>query len=52
MYTFQDFDKDRGTSIYRALNNAITNHLNSDIYETAKTADEYDHQRNSTIMKP
>lgn len=48
MYTYQDFEKD-GKGL-QAITNAITHHLNSDIYKTAKSADEYDHQRNETII--
>ena len=48
MYTYQDFIKDGGE--IKAITNAITNHINSDIYKTAKSADEYDHQRNETIV--
>lgn len=48
MYTYQDFEKD-GKGL-QAITNAITHHLNSDIYKTAKSADEYDHQRNETIL--
>lgn len=47
MYTYQDFIKD-GEGV-QAISNAITHHLNSDAYKTAKSADEYDHQRNETI---
>lgn len=48
MYTYQDFIKDGGKN--QAVTNAITHHLNSDFYKTAKSADEYDHQRNETII--
>lgn len=48
MYTYQDFIND-GEGI-RAIANAITHHLNSNLYKTAKSADEYDHQRNETIV--
>lgn len=48
MYTYQDFIKD-GAGV-NAITNAITHHLNSDLYKTAKSADEYDHQRNETIL--
>lgn len=49
MYTYQDFinENDR----LRAVSTAIVNHLNSDLYKTAKLADEYDHQKNHTIME-
>lgn len=50
MYTYQDFIRDRDTDgILQAINNAVTHHLNSDIYKTALRADNYDHQKNETI---
>ena len=48
MYTYQDFIKE--SDKLQALNSAISNHLHSDMYKIAKSADEYDHQRNETIM--
>lgn len=48
MYSYQDFVND-GEGL-QAITNAITHHLNSDLYKTAKSADEYDHQRNETIL--
>lgn len=48
MYTYQDFIKDGGG--VQAIANSVTHHLNSDLYKTAKSADEYDHQRNETIL--
>lgn len=48
MYTYQDFINDGGGE--KAIANAIIHHLNSDMYKTAKSADEYDHQRNETIL--
>lgn len=48
MYTYQDFIDDGGGN--QAITNAITHHLNSDMYKIAKSADEYDHQRNETIV--
>ena len=48
MYTYQDFEKDGGG--LQAITNAVTHHLNSDIYKTARSADEYDHQKNETIL--
>lgn len=48
MYTYQDFTKE--TSILQGITNAITHHLRSDIYLTAKSADAYDHQKNETIL--
>lgn len=48
LYTYQDFEKD-GKGI-QAISTAIVCHLNSDMYKTAKSADEYDHQRNETIL--
>ena len=49
MYTYQDFinENDR----LRAVSTAIVKHLNSDLYKTAKLADEYDHQKNHTVME-
>lgn len=48
MYTYQDFIDDGGG--IQAITNAITHHVHSDMYKTAKSADEYDHQRNETII--
>lgn len=48
MYTYQDFVRDGGGN--QAIANAVTHHLNSDMYKMAKSADEYDHQRNETIL--
>ena len=48
MYTYQDFINEPNK--LNAINAAISHHLNSDIYKTAKSADEYDHQRNETIL--
>lgn len=50
MFTFQDFEKIKEKSIPQAINVAISNHLNSDMYKIAKSANEYDHQRNETIV--
>lgn len=47
MYTYQDFTKEN--SVTQGVTNAITHHINSEMYKTAKSADEYDHQRNETI---
>lgn len=49
LYTFQDFEKDKNSSVIAAVQNAITHHLNSDVYKIAKSADAYDHQLNETI---
>lgn len=48
LYTYQDFMKE--SNIIQALSTAITNHVRSNAYKTAKEADEYDHQRNTTIL--
>lgn len=48
MYTYQDFINEPNK--LNAINSAISHHLNSDVYKTAKSADEYDHQRNETIL--
>lgn len=51
LYTYQDFERDRASGgVLKAISNAITNHVRSDMYKTAKTADSYDHQRNETIL--
>lgn len=47
MYTYQDFTKEK--DVITGITNAITHHLRSDMYKTALSADEYDHQRNETI---
>lgn len=47
MYTYQDFIAEQ--DVRAALSVAISKHKNSEIYTTAKSADEYDHQRNETI---
>lgn len=48
MYTYQDFINDGGG--IQAITSAIVHHLNSDTYKTATVADEYDHQKNVTIL--
>lgn len=48
MYTYQDFKKEK--SVIEGVQNAIIQHTNSDDYKIAKEADEYDHQRNVTIL--
>lgn len=48
MLTFQDFEK--ATDKTRFIETAISTHLNSDEYKIAKSADEYDHQRNELIL--
>lgn len=47
MYTYQDFVTEPNK--VNAITIAINNHMHSSVYETAKSADEYDHQRNETI---
>lgn len=47
MITFQDFEKE--TDIEKFISIAITSHLNSDHYKIAKSADNYDHQKNELI---
>lgn len=50
MYTYQDFIKDtKQTGEAYAVKTAIQRHLTTEIYKTAKIADEYDQQRNPTI---
>lgn len=48
MYTYQDFTAE--TSTIEAVQTAIQKHLGSEAYKIAKSADEYDHQRNETIL--
>lgn len=48
MLTYQDFEKAKDKVQFIAT--AITTHLNSDEYKIARSADEYDHQRNETIL--
>lgn len=48
MYTYQDFMEE--TSTITAIQTAIQKHCASDMYKMAKSADEYDHQRNETIL--
>lgn len=47
MLTFQDFEK--VTDIPEFISQAIAEHLRSDKYKTAVSADKYDHQLNETI---
>lgn len=47
MYTFQDFLKE--PDVITGVTNAISRHLKSDVYQIAKSADNYDAQRNETI---
>ena len=47
MYTYQDFIAE--TDKIQAITTAITKHINSDEYKVAQDADEYDHQKNTTI---
>lgn len=47
MYTYQDFMKENNRLV--AISTCIENHMNSDMYATAKSADNYDHQKNETI---
>lgn len=47
MYTYQDFTKE--TNKIQAITTAINQHLKSNDYQIAKTADLYDHQQNKTI---
>lgn len=48
MYTYQDFIKE--SSVLDAVTTAIQKHMRSAEYLVAKSADEYDHQRNETII--
>ena len=47
MITFQDFEK--ATDIPKFMAEAISIHQRSEIYEIAKSADNYDKQKNETI---
>lgn len=47
MYTYQDFMAEN--NVVDAISIAISRHKDSEIYRIAKSADEYDHQRNETI---
>lgn len=50
MYTYQDFIKDsEQTGVAYAVKTAIERHITSELYKTARIADEYDKQRNPTI---
>lgn len=52
MLTYQDFEKARSSSGVQAfIGKLIADHEASQMVETAKTADEYDHQRNVTIRE-
>lgn len=48
MYTYQDFTAE--TSTIEAVQTAIQKHIGGEAYKIAKSADEYDHQRNETIL--
>lgn len=48
LLTYQDLEKAKDNITF--IQQAITNHINSDQYKTALSADEYDHQRNETIL--
>lgn len=48
MYTYQDFIRE--SDRLQAISTAIVHHRNSEIYLTAKKADNYDKQLNETIM--
>lgn len=47
MLTFQDFEKETDKASF--VSNAINEHIHSNEYKIAKSADEYDHQRNETV---
>lgn len=48
LLTFQDFEKDAGDKA-GFLSRAISSHVLGPVYQTAKSADLYDHQLNETI---
>lgn len=51
LYTYQDFTRDvESGGVLQAMSTAIVNHVNSDMYGEAKKADNYDHQKNETII--
>lgn len=50
MFTYQDFQKEiERTGIEGAIATAIQNHINSDMYKTALSADNYNKQKNELI---
>ena len=52
MLTYQDFEKARASGGVPAfIGKLITEHTASSMVQTARTADEYDHQRNVTIRE-
>lgn len=52
MYTFQDFQDDmKSGGVALAINKLIVTHKSTELYRTAKDADLYDSQRNSTISR-
>lgn len=52
MLTYQDFEKARATGgIPAFIGKLLGEHAGSDMVHTARTADEYDHQRNVTIRE-
>lgn len=48
MITYQDYEKSK-KGVTEFLSMAISEHINSDLYKTAMIADEYDHQKNTTV---
>lgn len=48
MYTYQDFKKEG--NVIDGVKKAIQNHMTSEAYMIAKSADLYNHQKNETIM--
>ena len=52
MLTYQDFEKARNAGGVPAfIGKLLTEHAGSSMVQTARTADEYDHQRNVTIRE-
>lgn len=47
MYTYQDFEKEGNVLV--GIRRAMEDHTMSEVYKTACIADEYDHQKNTTI---
>ena len=52
MLTYQDFEKARASGGVPAfIGKLLGEHAGSSMVQTARTADEYDHQRNVTIRE-
>lgn len=51
MITFQDYESRNGESVADFVLRAINNYQGGELYNNAVIADDYDHQRNTTIMR-